>query len=124
MAEQEGAARERGIGEQRIGRLLRVRGHDRVVLGATRAHEDVLDVEGDRLRTSEPLALGKHQVLPVVEVGIDGQRDVLGPGGRHRLGEPAARDEPDPVAALREVSRDGQEWGDVPVDGHGRDQDR
>jgi hypothetical protein len=124
--QQEGATGVRRFDEQHVRRLLRLEGHDRVVLGAARAHEDVLEVEGDGLRTLEggPLREDLLPVLPVVEVGLGGQGDVFGAGGRYGVGEPGAGDEAHPVPALGEVAGLGQERCDVPVDRDGGDDDR
>ena len=126
MTEQERAPGERRIGEHRVGRLLGVRRHDRVVVGAARAYEHVLQVEGDRLRALQrcTLRVDLAQVLLVVEFGFGRQRDVPCASGFHDLGESGAGDEADPVSALDEVPRGGQERSDVPVDGHGGDEER
>jgi hypothetical protein len=125
VAEQEPAAGEGWLGEYDVGGFGAVRRHDRVVLGPARLHEDVLEIEGDRLRALQghPFREGFLPVLPVVEVGLIRQGQVLGSGGGHDLGEATAGDEPDPVSPLHEVAGDGQERRDVPVYGHGRDDD-
>jgi hypothetical protein len=49
VTQDERAAHERCIGEYRVGALFAVKAHERVVLGVTRANEDLLYVEGYRL---------------------------------------------------------------------------
>ena len=126
MAEEEGTPGERRIGEDHIGRRRSMRGHHGVVLGPARPDEDVLDVERDRLGALQRGALGEYRVPvpPVVEVGIRRQRHMLGTGRLNDPGEPRSGQEPHPVAAFDEVSRDRQQRCDVPVDRHRSDDDR
>ena len=64
------------------------------------------------------------EVLAVVEVGVVGQGDVARSGGGHGLGEAGTGEEPHPVTVCDEVPGDGQQRGDVAVDGHAGDDDR
>ena len=126
MAEEEGTPGERRIGEDRIGRRRRVRGHHGVVLGSAGTDEDVLDVEGDRLGALQSGAFGEYRipVLAVVEVCFRRQRQVLGTGRLNDPGEPRSGQEPHLVAAFDEVSRDRQQRCDVPVDRDRSNDDR
>ena len=60
----------------------------------------------------------------VIEVGLGGQRHVGGAGGGHHAREPRAGEKPHCVASPDQVGGDRQQWGDVPVDRHGRDEVR
>ena len=102
-----------------------VRGHDRLVLRRGGPHEDLLDVEGDGCRTLQPDPLGEAlvEVDAVVEVGEGRQREELGPGPRHRVGEARAGHEADAVAAFGEPAGDREHRRHVPVDRNGRDED-
>ena len=107
------------------GRVDRLCAHHRMVLGCGRACEQLDDVEGDRLRARERRAPGEPvvEVDAVVEVGRGGQRKVLRAGVAHRRGKARPREEADAVTAFDEVPGDGQQRGDVPVDGHRGDED-
>ena len=89
----------------------RVHGHDRVVLGAAGAHEDVLHVEGDRLRALQPGALGEGllQSCRSSKSASGGSGMCCAPVASTDLGESGAGQEADPVAALGEVTGDGQQ---------------
>jgi hypothetical protein len=125
VAADERRADESGVGQQDVGALPRVQGHDRLVLGSGGSDEDVFDVEGEGLGALEGDALGEGlgQVLPVVEVCLFRQGHVLGAGVAHGLHETRAGQESDPVAALSEPASDAQQGSDVPVDRDGRDDD-
>ncbi|WP_217180525.1 hypothetical protein [Nakamurella multipartita] len=95
------------------------------MLGATGTHEDVLDVEGDGLGPGESCALGEcfGEVLPVVEVGLRRQWEVLRAGRLHDPGKPGPGQETNPVSASHEMPGGGQQRCDVAVHGNGCKQD-
>ena len=126
MAEHEGAAPERRVGEYGVGRVVGVGRHHRVVLRPRWADEDVLDVERQGLYAFDVGSIGKPfvEVLAVVEIGGDWKRYVCGAGGGDRLGEAGTGDEAHSVAAADEVPGDGEQWRHVAVDRHAGDDDR
>ena len=126
MAEQERASDERRVGQDRVRRLGRMRRHHGVVLGQSRAYEDVLDVMGERLRALQSGALGEDfvEVSTVVEVDFGWQPKMLGAGFLDDSGEPGPREETYAISSLDEMTCDREQRRDMPVDRHGRDQDR
>ena len=124
----------RQLGQQRARQEQRVDDHrvrlgggqqllDGGVLTLTRPDEDVLDVEGDRgeRRHAFPLRETGDEIA-VVEVRVRWERDVGGPGGADRGGEPRPGEEPYGVAASDQMGCDRQQRDDVAVDRHGGDE--